>query len=197
MTMHYALTDKQRLRHMNAWIKTYADGTQILQSYNTDVVKRTPDGKYIRLWNCWSVTTSRQVRAWCGHSFRDLPFADGTVEDRSYKPRATGYDIDGVRYVVDPEAKYDGAPTSKEQLTVAWYEIYYKTFYNKIIRKLIKGDKEAKLMLEAADACAKARYIKHHNDNHWKQKVLPEPKNPGSIAAKLYDYYFNKMYETE
>ena len=196
MTM-YALTDKQRLRSMQAWIKTYADGTQILQSYNTDVVKRTPDGQYIRLWNSWSVTTSKQVRAWCGHSFRDLPFEDGTVEDRSY---SIGYDIDGVCYSVNPKNRYDGAPTSKEQLTVDWYLEYYKTFYNKVIRQLIKGDKEAKLLFETASACAKGSFIKHWNNNKrgWQEaKAFPEPKNPGALAAKLYDYSFHKIYGQE
>ena len=197
MTM-YALTDKQQLRYMQAWIKTYADGTQILQSYNTDVVKRTPDGRYIRLWNSWSVTTSKQVRAWCGRSFRDLPFEDGTVEDRSYKPSVTGYDIDGTAYRRDSKARYDGAPTSKEQLTIDWYLGYYKTFYNKIIRQLIKGDKKAKLLLETASACAKGSYIKHWNNNHpWRAKGFPEPKNPGALAAKLYDYSFHKIYGQE
>lgn len=194
MTM-YALTNKEQLRYMQAWIKTYADGTQILQSYNTDVVKRTPNGEYIRLWNSWSVTTSKQVRAWCGENFRDLPFEDGTVEDRRRSPSNTvhGYDVDGSIYTRTREDRYDGAPTSKDQLTLDWYEIYYKTFFNKKIRQLIKGDKEAKLLLETADACAKGKYIKHCNqNNYWKQKVLPEPKNMGGVIAKLYDYNFSK-----
>ena len=42
--------ERKRLNYMQAYIKYYDDGSQILQSYNTDVVKRTPDGQYIRLW---------------------------------------------------------------------------------------------------------------------------------------------------
>lgn len=43
--------DRQRLNYMQAWIKKYDDGSEILMSYNTDVVKKTPDGRYIRLWS--------------------------------------------------------------------------------------------------------------------------------------------------
>ena len=53
---------KSRVDYMQAWIKEYEDGTLVLQSYDTDVVRRTPSGQYIRLWEGWSVSTSRQVQ---------------------------------------------------------------------------------------------------------------------------------------
>lgn len=71
---------KERVNYMNAWIKTYDDGTQILQSYSTDVVKRTSSGKYIRLWTGWSISTAKQVYVGFGVNFKSLPFEDGTVE---------------------------------------------------------------------------------------------------------------------
>lgn len=42
------------------------DGTETLLSYGTPVVKRTLDGKMIRLWNGWSATTGRHIVAFCG-----------------------------------------------------------------------------------------------------------------------------------
>ena len=65
---------------MEAWVKTYSDGTKILQSYSTDVVKITPEGRYIRLWNGWSVTTNRHVYTAFDVSLRSLRFEDGTIE---------------------------------------------------------------------------------------------------------------------
>ena len=74
------LVSKKRVNYMEAWVKTYSDGTKILQSYATDVVKRTPEGKYIRLWNGWSVTTNRHVYTAFDVSLKSLPFEDGTYE---------------------------------------------------------------------------------------------------------------------
>lgn len=74
------LISKERVSYMEAWIKTYSDGTKILQSYETDVVKMTPEGKYIRLWHDWSVSTNRQVYRAFNVSLKSLPFEDGTVE---------------------------------------------------------------------------------------------------------------------
>lgn len=42
------------------------DGTETLISYNTPVMKRTPDGQLVRLWWGWSATTGRHIRAFCG-----------------------------------------------------------------------------------------------------------------------------------
>ena len=48
-----------------ALVKVYDDGTQVLQSYDTDVMKRTPGGTFTRFvayakptltrWNMWRV----------------------------------------------------------------------------------------------------------------------------------------------
>ena len=92
--MAYEINRKQ-LNYMQAVIKYYDDGSEILQSYSTNVVKKTPDGKYIRLWDGWSSSTMKQVKAYCGHYFRGLPFADGTYENLTREPQRRGYSMNG------------------------------------------------------------------------------------------------------
>lgn len=61
-----------------AKIKAFADGSEVLQSYNTDVLKRTADGRYIRLWAGWSMTTGTHIKSYCGMTkkeFEKLPMA--------------------------------------------------------------------------------------------------------------------------
>ena len=49
-----------------AIVKVYSDGTQILQSYQTDVLKRSANGTFERLWFGWSATTGSHIRAFAG-----------------------------------------------------------------------------------------------------------------------------------
>lgn len=49
-----------------AVVKVYEDGTQILQSYDTDVLMKNPDGTYARLWSGWTCTTGTHVKAFSG-----------------------------------------------------------------------------------------------------------------------------------
>lgn len=42
------------------------DGTEILVSYKTPVLKRSKNGQLTRLWNDWSATTGRHISAFCG-----------------------------------------------------------------------------------------------------------------------------------
>ena len=44
---------------------------EILYSYNTPVIVRRLDGKLERLWNGWSATTGRHVKAFCGISKKE------------------------------------------------------------------------------------------------------------------------------
>lgn len=43
-----------------------ADGTKLLRSYSTLVIKEQPSGEYVRLWDGWSATTGRHIKAFCG-----------------------------------------------------------------------------------------------------------------------------------
>ena len=41
------------------------DGTETLYSYGTPIVRRTLNGKLERLWDGWTATTGRHIRAFC------------------------------------------------------------------------------------------------------------------------------------
>jgi hypothetical protein len=59
-------------------IKVFADGSEVLQSYTTDVLKKTAEGVFIRLWSGWSTTTGAHIKSYCGMSkkeFEKLPMA--------------------------------------------------------------------------------------------------------------------------
>ena len=61
-----------------AKIKVFADGSEVLQSYNTDVLKKTAEGVYLRLWDGWSATTGTHIKSYCGMTkkeFGKLPMA--------------------------------------------------------------------------------------------------------------------------
>lgn len=42
------------------------DGSETLYSYGTPVIKKTADGRLVKLWNGWSATTGRHIKAFCG-----------------------------------------------------------------------------------------------------------------------------------
>lgn len=51
---------------------TYGDGTVILRSYYTKVAVQFPDGEVCKLWDGWSRTTGRHIRAFCGLDKREF-----------------------------------------------------------------------------------------------------------------------------
>ena len=42
------------------------DGTETLFSYDTPIIKRTPAGELVKLWDGWTATTGRHINAFCG-----------------------------------------------------------------------------------------------------------------------------------
>lgn len=61
-----------------AKVKVFTDGSEVLQSYNTDVLKKTAEGVFVRLWGGWSATTGTHIKSYCGMSkkeFEKLPMA--------------------------------------------------------------------------------------------------------------------------
>lgn len=42
------------------------NGEKILQSYSTQVMKQTKTGDFIRLWDGWTTTTGRHIKAFSG-----------------------------------------------------------------------------------------------------------------------------------
>jgi len=46
-------------------VREYDDGTRVLESYTTEVIKLNPDGTYTRLWGHWSMTTGAHIYSFC------------------------------------------------------------------------------------------------------------------------------------
>ena len=42
------------------------DGSEILYSYGTKIIEKTPGGGLIKFWGGWSQTTGRHIKAFCG-----------------------------------------------------------------------------------------------------------------------------------
>ena len=60
------------------------DGSEVLQSYETQVLRRYSDGTLHRLWNDWSATTGKHIKAFCGlnkKQYLELPMGNKPDED--------------------------------------------------------------------------------------------------------------------
>lgn len=51
-----------------AIVEVAADGSETLYSYNTPIIKRSSNGDLVKLWNGWTATTGRHIKAFCGLS---------------------------------------------------------------------------------------------------------------------------------
>ena len=58
--------DGRKSFYRKAIVHQLGNGTEQLQSYETIVVTRRPDGSMVRHWGNWSATTGRHVAAFCG-----------------------------------------------------------------------------------------------------------------------------------
>jgi hypothetical protein len=58
--------DSHKSFYGKAVVRDYDDGTSVLRSYATDVMRRDADGTLHRLWGGWSATTGRHVAAFAG-----------------------------------------------------------------------------------------------------------------------------------
>lgn len=64
----YELTpaDGRKSFYGKAVVKVADDGTETLYSYDTPIIKRTPAGELVKLWEDWTATTGRHIKAFCG-----------------------------------------------------------------------------------------------------------------------------------
>lgn len=178
--------NRYRLNYMQACVKQYDDGSEILQSYTTDVVKKTPDGKYIRLWHSWSPATNKQVHAYCHRTFRDIPYEDGTVEDRTVPYKRKGYTLSGKE--VSLEIPYCQAEAKEFIKSLASGNLYtddgrygYSTLINKELRQHYKKNKKMLNLINVLEACARKKPIRG--------------KNPMNSLLKLYNFDFDEVWD--
>lgn len=59
-------TDGRKNFYGKAYVKVDDSGAETLYSYNTPIIRREKSGTMRRLWNGWSATTGRHIRAFCG-----------------------------------------------------------------------------------------------------------------------------------
>lgn len=59
-------TDGRKSFYSKAQVIQYDDGSETLTSYNTPIIKRDASGKLTRLYQGWSQTTGRHIKAFCG-----------------------------------------------------------------------------------------------------------------------------------
>lgn len=59
-------TDGRKSFYGKAIVTIDEDGTETLSSYNTPIIKRTVSGELVKLWDGWTSTTGRHIKAFCG-----------------------------------------------------------------------------------------------------------------------------------
>lgn len=59
-------TDGRKSFYGKAVVQIEENGTETLYSYNTPIIKRFVSGEMVRLWDGWSATTGRHIKAFCG-----------------------------------------------------------------------------------------------------------------------------------
>ena len=59
-------TDGRKSFYGKAVVIVEDNGTETLYSYNTPIIKRLVSGDLVKLWDGWTATTGRHIRAFCG-----------------------------------------------------------------------------------------------------------------------------------
>lgn len=58
--------DGRKSFYGKAVVEVADDGSETLYSYGAPIVKKTAAGELVRLWDGWSATTGRHIKAFCG-----------------------------------------------------------------------------------------------------------------------------------
>lgn len=59
-------TQNQKNFYGKAIVIIEEDGSETLLSYNTPIIKRTPNGELIKLYNDYTQSTGKHIKAFCG-----------------------------------------------------------------------------------------------------------------------------------
>ena len=59
-------TDGRKSFYGKAVVIVEDNGTETLYSYNTPIIKRLVSGELVKLWDGWTATTGRHIKAFCG-----------------------------------------------------------------------------------------------------------------------------------
>ena len=106
-----------------AVVDTLDDGSQVLYSYNTPIIKKYPNGELKRLYDGWSATTGSHIKAFCGldkKGFLNLEYEQFNESLKTGKNKGLKESVKNgwrgskdIEYVwkgpwSDPELVYDG-----------------------------------------------------------------------------------------
>ena len=58
-------TDGRKSFYGKAYTITSDNGDEVLYSYNTAIIKKAKSGELFKLWNGWTATTGRHIKAFC------------------------------------------------------------------------------------------------------------------------------------
>lgn len=61
-------TDGRKSFYGKAVVEVDKAGNETLYSYNTPIIKKLVDGSLVKLWEGWTATTGRHIKAFCGLS---------------------------------------------------------------------------------------------------------------------------------
>lgn len=61
-------TDGRKSFYGKAVVMVEDNGTETLFSYGTPILKRLVSGELVKLWDGWTATTGRHIKAFCGLS---------------------------------------------------------------------------------------------------------------------------------
>ena len=59
-------TDGRKSFYGKAVVVVQDDGSEILYSYGTKIIEKTPGGGLVKFWGGWSQTTGRHIKSFCG-----------------------------------------------------------------------------------------------------------------------------------
>lgn len=59
-------TDGRKSFYGKAVVMVEDNGTETLYSYNTPIIKRLVSGELVKMWDGWTATTGRHIKAFCG-----------------------------------------------------------------------------------------------------------------------------------
>lgn len=58
--------DNRKSFYGKAVVVVEDNGTETLYSYGTPIVKRLVSGELVKMWDGWTATTGRHIKAFCG-----------------------------------------------------------------------------------------------------------------------------------
>lgn len=66
MTTYYLKPVNNQKSFYNKATVTIKNGIETLYSYNTPIIKRLDNGTLVRLYDGWTATTGKHIKAFCG-----------------------------------------------------------------------------------------------------------------------------------